>query len=240
MRMSTYYMSLLTLAVLGLLATATAGLSGSSMHLMIGLVTAFVVVGLHSMVILFMLICSRLLREGHENCGLSPDYLKRSNDFFRERGGFFLALAGAFSIVAAGVLGYSKHAFEIPTEVHLYSGVFAMLITFIAIPIELIALRNAEGLLDEARVLLDKEDEVRAERGEAPLGSDHQPYKDSPRAIAGFVLIVPLLVYAYQGLMVWHGDFSRVSIHPWFEIAGVGIVMLVFARRGEKKATPSS
>jgi len=240
MRMSTYFMSLLTLAVVGLIATATAGLTGSSMHLMLGLGTAFVVVGLHSMVILFMLICARLLREGHENCGLSATYLKRSNDFFREKGGFFLALAGAFSIVAAGVLGYSKHAFGIPAEVHLYTGLFAMLITFIGIPIELQALRNVEGLLDEARVLLDREDEVRATRGEAPLGSDHQPYKDSPRGIAGFVLIVPVLIYLYQGLMVWHGDFTQVSLHPWIEIAGVGAIMLVLARRGEKKITSNN
>ena len=239
MRMSTYYMSLLTLAVVGLLATATAGMLAWSSHLMLGLITAFVVVGLHSLVILFMLICSRLLREGIENCGLSPDYLKRSNDFFRERGGFFLALAGAFSIVTAGVLGYSKHAFEIPVVVHMSAGFIAMLITFIAIPIELQALRNAEDLLDEARELLDREDEIRAKRGEAPVGADHKPYKDSPRAIAAFVLLVPVLIYFYQVLIVWGSDFSKVSVHPWMEISAIGLLMLVFAKRTEKDV-PSS
>ncbi len=240
MRMSSYYLSLVSLAVVGLLLTSTAGMLGWSSHLMFGLITAFVVVGLHSLIILFMLICSRLLREGIENCGLDPTYLKRSNDFFRERGGFFLALAGAFSIVGAGVLGYSEHAFEIPAAVHMTAGFVALLITFIGIPIELQALRGAESLLDEAREILDREDEVRASRGEAPVGSDHEPYKDSPKAIAMFVLLVPLLVYFYQVLIVWRSDFSAVSVHPWFEISAIGLVMLILAKRSEKRASSSS
>lgn len=239
MRMSHYYISLMVLAVGGLLTTATAGLMGASIHLTVALGTAMVVVGMHSLVILFMLISSRLLREGHENCGLSPTYLKRSNDFFRERGGFFLALAGAFSIVTAGVLGYSERAFELPAVVHLVVGLIAMLLTFIAIPIELKALHNAEALLDEARQILDREDEQRAARGEPPVGSDHQPYKDSPKAVATFVLIAPLLVYGYRGLIVWRGDFGRVGLHPWIEISAVGLAMLIFAYRNDKRDAPT-
>jgi len=235
MRMSHYYISLMVLAIGGLLATATAGVLGSPIHLTVALATAFVVVGLHSLVILFMLIASRLLREGHENCGLSPEYLQRSNRFFRERGGFFLVLAGALSIVTAGVLGYSERAFSIPSVVHLLVGLAAMGITFVAIPVELRALRKVEGLLDEARDLLDREDAERAQRGEPPVGSDHQPHRDSPKAMAAFVLIAPLMVYLYRALIVWRGDFGAVSPHPWLEISAVGLVLLLITMRGERR-----
>ena len=236
MRMSHYYLSLMVLAVGGLLATATAGLLGSELHLTIALGTALVVVGLHSLVILFMLISSRLLREGHENCGLSPEYMQRSNDFFRERGGFFLVLGGAFSIVVAGVLGYTERAFSIPAEVHLLMGLVAMVLTFLAVPVELRALRKAEALLDEARVVLDREDAARAARGEAPVDSEHQPYKDSPKGIAAFLLVAPLLVYFYRALIVWRGDFGAVSPHPWVELSLVGLVLLIRAVRSEQRA----
>ncbi len=237
MRMSHYYYSLLVLATGGLLATAAAGMMGSSIHLTVALATAMVVVGLHSLVILFVLIASRLLREGHENCGLSPEYLSRSNDFFREKRGFFLALAGAFSIVTAGVLGYAERAFGFPPEVHLLVGLSAMVITFLAVPQELKTLHRVEALLDEAKQFLDREDEKRAALGEAPAGADHQPYKDSPKAVATFVIVAPVLVYIYRGLIVWRGDFERVSVHPWIEIAAVGLVMLFAAFRAEKHVT---
>lgn len=236
MRMSHYYLSLMVLAVGGLIATATAGVLGLELHLTIALGTALVVVGLHSLVILFMLISSRLLREGHENCGLSPEYMQRSNDFFRERGGFFLVLGGALSIVVAGVLGYTERAFSIPSEVHLLMGLVAMVLTFLAVPVELRALRRAEALLDEARVVLDREDAERAARGEAPVDSEHQPYKDSPKGIAAFLLVAPLLVYFYRALIVWRGDFDAVSPHPWVELSLVGLVLLVRALRSEQRA----
>ena len=236
MRMSYYYLYLAVLASLGLLASVAAGFFGWSTHLMLALLTAFVVVALHTLVIMFLLISGRLLREGHENCGLPAEYLARSNAFWKERGGFYLALLGASSIVAAGVLGYSKHAFSIPSEVHLLVGLFAAAVTLYAIPIELSALRNVEGLLDEVRETLDREDRERAARGEAPVGSEHEPYKDSPKAIAVFVLVVPLLVYFYKTLIVWGGDFDQVSVHPWFEISVVGLVMLVRAQRTQGRA----
>jgi hypothetical protein len=187
-------------------------------------------------VILFMLISSRLLREGHENCGLSPEYMQRSNDFFRERGGFVLVLGGALSIVVAGVLGYTERAFSIPSEVHLVMGLVAMLLTFVAAPVELSALRKAEALLDEAREVLDREDAARAARGEGPVDSDHQPYKDSPKGIATFLLVAPLLVYFYRALIVWRGEFSLVSLHPWVELSLVGLVLFIRAVRAERQA----
>lgn len=238
MRMSHYFLALLVLALGGLVITAAAGVMGASFHLTVALGTAFVVVGLHSLVILFVLIAGRLLREGHENCGLDATYIRRSNEFFRERGGFYLALLGAFSIVAAGVLGYTHRAFSLPPAVHLFTGLAALVITFVAAPIELRALRKVEALLDEARELLDREDAERAERGEAPLGSEHEPQKDSPRAIAGFVALAPLLVYLYQVLIVWRGDFGSVSPHPWLEISALGAVGFWFALRVERGSAP--
>jgi hypothetical protein len=235
MRMSQYYLTLMILAVGGLFATATLGIRGSSLHLTLGLFTACLVVLLHSLVILFSLISSRLLREAHENCGLAPEFLKRSNHFFRERGGFFLALAGSFSIVAAGVLGYGERAFGLSSEVHLLAGLAAMCVTVVAIPVELRALSRAEALLDEAKEYLDREDERRAERGQAPAGSDHRPYRDSPLAVACFVALAPLLIYLYQALIVWRGDFGRVSLHPWLEVCALGLVLALVAARKQRR-----
>lgn len=230
--MSTYFLSLAVLSAGGLIVSAIAGIAGASWHLMVALLTAIAVVALHTLVILFMLISGRLLREGHQNCGLPLEFLERSNRFFREHGGLNLALFGASSIVAAAVLGYTEHAFSIPVEVHLGVGLLAAVLTLVAIPIELRALRNVEGLLDEARLVLDREDAERASRGEPPVDDDYEPPRDSPRAVAAFVLIVPALIYLYRALIVWRGEFSEVSIHPWVEISAVGLFLLIRASRG--------
>ena len=240
MRMSHYFLSLAVLAVVGLLASALAGVAGWDLHLWIALPTAIVVVGMHSLVILFVLIGGRLLREGIQNCGLDPGFLQRNNAYFKRLSGLFLTIGGAFSIVAAGVLGYAERAFSLPPEVHLLAGLGAAALTFVAIPNEYAALRTVEGLLDETRETLAEEDRKRAAQGLGPVDEAHVPYRDSQAHIGLFLVIAPLLVYLYRALIVWRGRFERVDVHPWLEISLVGLVVWWLGRRKGQGTAPAS
>jgi len=241
MRMSHYFLSLAVLAVGGLLATALAGVAGWDLHLWIALPTAIVVVGLHSLVILFVLIGGRLLREAINNCGLDPGFLARNNAYFKSVSGLFLTIGGALSIVAAGVLGYAERAFSIPPEVHLLVGIGAAVITLLALPREYRALRTVEALLDETRETLAAEDLNRAAEGLGPVDEGHVPYRDSQSHIGLFLVIAPVLVYLYRALIVWRGRFDRVDVHPWLEISIVGLVIWWLGRRkGEGDASGES
>lgn len=235
MRMSTYYLVLLGLSILGLVATALAGVLGTPVHLTIALPTAILTVLTHSMVVVFILIGTRLVREGVDNCGLSKDFLARSNTYFKELTGLFLSIGGAFSIVAAAVLGYGNRAFGFPPEVHLLAGLAAAGVTLVAIPYEVGALRRMERLLDETRETLAKEDELRAAEGLPAVDADHVPYKDSPAHIGAFIAISPMCVYLYQLLVLWRGDFSRVTLWPYLAVSLVG-VFLWWRGRGKEPA----
>ena len=234
MRMSHYYYSLMVLSIGGLLATSIAGVMGSSLHLGLAIATAMIVVGMHSLVILFVLICSRVLREGQRYCGLGEDYLVRSNDFFRDRSGFYLALLGAFSIVAAGVLGYAERGFGLPTGLHLGAGLGAMLLTFFAVPREIATLHAAERLLDEARRDLDQVDRERAARGQAPVDADHEPERDSLARTGLSIMTAPALVYLYRVVIVEHGDLARVNPLLPAAVSLVGLGVWIAGRRRER------
>ena len=233
MRMSLYYLSFLMLVVGGLIATSVGGLLHQPWHLYLALPTAILVVAMHSLVILFVLIGSRLLREAANNCGLSKDYLERSNTYFKRRHGLFLSLGGAFSIVAAAVLGYGNRGFGLPPNVHLVAGLLAAVTTFVSIPFEYRALKRVERLLDETRETLEREDRQRAEQGLGPVDEGHVPQRDSRSHTGLFIAIAPWCVYLYQALIVWQGRFDRVSVHPWIEISVVGLVIWVRARAAE-------
>jgi hypothetical protein len=41
------------------------------------------------------------------------------------------------------------------------------------------------------------------------------------------------LPYLYWGIVTWRGDFSKVSLHPWIELSGIGVLMIFLSlRRG--------
>jgi hypothetical protein len=239
MRMSQYYLSLLVLSILGLVATALGGVLHRPWHLSLALPTAMLVVGMHSLVIVFVMIGGRLLREASNNCGLSHEYLEQSNVFFKDRTGLFFCVAGAFSIVIAAVLGYGNRAFGLAPDVHLIAGVLAGMVSLAAAPFELKALQRTEALLDTTRETLDTEDRDRAARGLGPVDERHIAYKDSKAHIALFIVIAPWLIYLYQVLIVWQGDFGRVSLHPWVEASAVGLILWIRAKRRPEPGSQS-
>jgi len=231
MRMSHYFLSLAVLSVGGLLVTIGAGLLRQPWHLSAALPTALVVVALHSLVILFMLIGSRLLREAIQNCGLDPAYLGRANIYFKRLSGLFLSLGGAFSIVAAAVLGYGERAFRLPSWVHLSAGLFAAVLTVVSVPHGWRVLRGMERLLDETGEILAAEDRRRAAAGLGPVDQDHVPRRDSQAQVGLFIALAPWCVYLYQALIVWQGRFGKVSLHPWLELSAVGLLIWWLGRR---------
>jgi len=231
MRMSHYFLSLAVLCVGGLSVTVGAGLLRQPWHLSVALPTALAVVALHSLVILFVLIGTRLLREGIQNCGLDPAYLGRANAYFKRLSGLFLSLGGAFSIVAAAVLGYGERAFQLPSWVHLSVGLLAALLTVVSLPLGWRTLRGMERLLDESVETLRAEDRRRAAAGLGPVDEGHLPQRDSQAQVGLFIALAPWCVYLYQALIVWQGRFGEVSLHPWLEISAVGLVIWWLGRR---------
>jgi len=240
MRLSHYFLVIVVVSCAGMLLAGLAGIQRWPLHLSIALPSAILVVALHSMVILFVLIGSRLLREATNNCGLSAEYLHQNNAYFRDLSGLFLSLAGAGSIVLAAVLGFGNRAFGLPAAAHMTMGLVASLVTLTAIPIELRTLRKVEKLLDTARGLLDASDRERAKRGLAPVDAHIRAQRDSPIAIGLFLLIAPWLVYLYQTLIIWRGSAHHVSVQPWIEISAVGLVVWIAAVRKSRSSADGS
>ncbi|HJO27445.1 MAG: hypothetical protein CMK00_06490 [Planctomycetes bacterium] len=229
MRMVYYYTALATATVPALFATAILGALGSPHHLPLGLFSALLAVAIHSLVILFMLVTGRVLREAQRNRKLGPEFLEEAGRFFGERAGFPAALAGAFSIVAAGVLGYAARGFDISPLVHVGAGLAALGINLWAISVEYRALTVNQELIDRAAHELDRLDRAADARGELPP----PPPKPDPRRPARLGLTLAIaawLPYFYQALILWRGDFSRASLHPWLEASILGAALFVVGR----------
>ncbi|MDP6519365.1 MAG: hypothetical protein QF411_05660, partial [Planctomycetota bacterium] len=212
-----------------LFATAILGALGSSHHLPLGLFSALWAVAIHSLVILFMLVTGRVLREAQRNKMLGPEFLEEAGRFFGERAGFPAALAGAFSIVAAGVLGYAARGFGISPMVHIGAGLAALAINLWAISVEYRALLCNQELIDRAAFELDRLDREADARGDAPPAPP--PLDPRRPARLGLTLaIAAWLPYLYQALILWRGDFARASIHPWLEASILGTALFIVGR----------
>ncbi|MFT7667459.1 MAG: hypothetical protein ACI8X5_000138 [Planctomycetota bacterium] len=235
--MSSYFLSLLLLVTTGLFVTIFGGVLHKPWHLTIALPSAILVVGMHSLVIIFVLIGTRLLREAVNNCGLDPEYMRRGNAYFKHINGLYLNVAGAFSMVTAAVLGYGHRGFGLSPNVHLIIGLIAAVTTFVSIPFGFRYLREIERLLDGTRKVLDAEDKLRADNGMGPVDEEYVAYRDPISHKAKFIIIAPICVYLYQLLIVWRGDFGRVSLHPWIEISAVGLFLWLRVR-GKPESDP--
>ncbi len=108
MRMIHYFGAAAILTIISLLASAWLGISGQlEVHFRVALVTAILTIGTHSLLILFMIITGRIIREAILHRDLPDEFLAELNEFFRRKKAYPAALLGAVSIVAAGCTRHS-------------------------------------------------------------------------------------------------------------------------------------
>ena len=209
-RMVHYYTILAVLVVPALLATMATGIwfDGSTAHLSVGLFTAILAVATQTLLILFMIVTGRVLRAAMQSRPLGPAFLAELNDFFASNRAYPAAGLAAVSIVAAGVMGYGHKALGWPSAVHMLLGLTAVGLNAWAVQLGFVTLRANQRLLDRTATELDRIDreEPEAIEPEEPL----DPRVASRRwVIAAFAAWAP---YLYWGLIVWRGDFGRISL----------------------------
>lgn len=229
MRMVHYYTIACAVVVPALLVTAGLGIAGDmDLHFRVALVTAFATVGLHSLLILFMILTGRILHEAVRSRDLSQGFLDELNEFFARKKAYPVALLSAFLIVVAGVLSMAQHPLGLPPATHMLAGIIALVFNLWAIPLEMRALRDNQLLIDRAAAELDAIDVVLAAKGEIP---EDEPI--TPATMARGALIVAFsswLPYLYWGFVVWRGEFAKVSLHPWVELSAFGLFVWLLAR----------
>ena len=135
MRMTHYFTVAAALAIPALLATTWFGITGNiDTHLLVGLVTGILIVGVHTLVILFVFGDRPGLARGHEGARLAAGVSARAERvFFAERKAYPVALIAAAAIVGAAILGPSSSTFGIHPAVHMTAGVLAVVINFVAL-----------------------------------------------------------------------------------------------------------
>ena len=104
MRMLHYFLAFAMVYVPALGWTTYLGMTGSPKHLPAGLVTAILGVALHTLLLLFMILTGRILKEAMRARPLSNEYLEELNGFFARKSAYPLAIIGSFSITTAAVL----------------------------------------------------------------------------------------------------------------------------------------
>ena len=235
MRMLHYFAAALIVAVPLLLATAGAGVYGwTDWHLRLGILAAIFVVGLHTLVILFMIVTGRVLREAVRSRSLPREFLEELNVFFAKKAAYPAAVFGAVSLVAAGVLGYGAPALGLSSAVHMLAGVAALAFNLWVFPIEYAALRDNRQLVDRAARELDEIDRELEARGELPV---EEPF-DARRLTrtAWIVAFSAWMPWIYWGVVEYRGDFGRASIHPWIELSIASAIVAYLAGREAKES----
>lgn len=232
MRMVHYFLVGVLLLVPSLGAALYTGWNhdGSERHLWVGLFAATLAIGVHTLLILFMVITGRVLREAMRSRPLGPEFLAELNAFFERKSAYPLAVGAAFAVVAAGVLGFSQRGFGISPAWHMLLGALAVFGNLWALIEEVRALRVNQRLIDRVASTLDAMDREKLEQGEE-LPAD-EPVE--PSAIARWGLVVAVsswLPYLYWVFINWRGDFSRVSLHPWIEASAAGLFVWWLASR---------
>ncbi|MGK0217491.1 MAG: hypothetical protein ACI9HE_000969 [Planctomycetota bacterium] len=238
MRMFHYVFGAACVAVPLLLGAALLGISGQpEMHLKLALVAAIAAVGMHTLFIMFMIITGRILREAVKSRDLSGDFLDELNVFFERKAAYPAAIFSAVSIVAAGVLGYGAPALGLPTMLHWLAGLAALTYNLWAIPVELRTLRENQKLVDRVASKLDTMDAETLARGEE-LPEDEEITAENIAFGAGVVAFSIWLPYFYWVFVVWRGDFSTTSLHPWVEISLGAFIIWFLARREISNRAP--
>jgi hypothetical protein len=237
--MTHYFGAFAALAAPLFLFTVWTGISASPKHLGVGLFAAILAVATHSLLILFMIVTGRVLREATRVRTLEPDFLAELNAFFARRAGYPLALLSVLFVAAAAVLGYGQRAFGLSPAVHMLVGLAAVFLNLWTFGVELGVMRENQRLIDRAASALDRIDRELEARGElvALEETDAQAAERLTR-IAWTIALGAWLPFLYIWLIEWRGDVSRVSVHPWVEVSllGLGLLWLVRRARGRSDA----
>jgi hypothetical protein len=243
MRMVHYFSALAILVIPALVWTVWTGAMNSPTHLGVGLFSAVFTVAAHSLLILFMIVTGRVLKEAMIARPLGPKFLAELNVFFARRAAYPAALLAVLAIAVAAVLGFAPRAFGLSSAVHWIAGLAAVGVNLWAIPLEYRALRENQSLIDRAAIELDRIDRDAAASGTA-VPEDGDPLVYDPQHSARWGLIVAISAwfpYLYWGLIVWKGDFARLpwGVHPWLEASLLGAVVYVIARRDKTTEPPT-
>jgi len=231
-----YFAAFAALVVPALAWAAITGFSGGGeRHVDAGLVAAVLAVLAHTLVILFMLVTGRVLKEAIASRPFPRAFLDELNEFFARKKAYPAALLGATATAAAAVLGYAHRGFGTPTWVHVATGLAAIAVNAWAILLESRTLRENRSLVDRAAAELDRLD--RTERGAAAM---EEALDYDPARVGRWGLIVAVsswFPYLYWALIVWRGDFGRVSVHPWIEGSALGLGVWWLASREARSTT---
>ena len=228
MRMSHYYMATALLLIPALLATLVSGAfsPGSGAHMYLGLFTSMGCVLQSTLLILFMIVTGRVLRQAVALRNLPPPVLERLHEFFAHRATYPAALLAAFAAVAAAVLGHGEFI-GVPVWVHMLTGLAACLVNLWTIGIGLRTLRGNQSLIDDAAHILDRIDAEMSEEEAEELPDGGVEWKFGPRTRWLIFAACAWLPYVYWGAIVWHGDFERIS--PLFSSGTAVVSALAFA-----------
>lgn len=230
MRMLHYFGGLAALSTLALLATAASGFAGAGeRHLEVGLVGAVLGVATHTLLIVFMIVTGRILKEAVRVRDLSPTYLEELNAFFAKKRAYPAAILGAFSVVVTGVLGMTARGFELPAGVHWSAGLVSLALHLYALLVGISALSDNQDLLDRTAQELE-----RLEVEEGPVDALEPTSAFSPRATWLVAAVSAWAPYLYWSLVVWKGAFARVPAWAPLLSAGVSALFLWNAWRSEE------
>lgn len=231
MRMLHYFAVFAALSAISLLVTAWLGIQGYPNHLSFGLISAIFTVGVHSLVILFMIVTGRVLREAIRSRDLPAKFLEELNVFFGKKSAYPAGVFGALSIAMAGVLGYGAPSLGWPSAVHMLVAIGAVVFNLWAYTVEFRALVENQALLDRAADALDAIDVELEKRGELP---EEEPLLPSQIARGGMIVAISAwMPYFYWVFVVWRGDFAKASLHPWIEVSALGLFVWWLARKAD-------
>lgn len=226
MRMTHYFWAFAGLLVISLGAAAWTGLTAAESHLSTGLVSSVLAVGTHSLLLLFLIVTGRVLREAVRVRNLPIEFLNELNEFFADRRAYPAAGLASVFIVVAAVLGYGNRSFGFHPSIHMLIASGALIYNLYALSLESRALIENQRLLDRASFELDAADA----RGEGPV-AEPSPGTVSPMPWGPTLAAGAWLPYLYWGFVTWRGDFSKVSLHPWIELSGVGFLLVFLSLR---------
>lgn len=230
MRMTGYFAAMAAVALPALLWAAWTGLSGRlEQHLPVALFAAVAMVALHSLLILFMIITGRVLREAMRSRPLGPSFLGELNAFFARKSAYPGALLAVLALVCAAVLGYGSRGFGISPLWHMATAVLALVVNLWAVSAEARALAANQVLLDRAARELDRIDREQVHQPPRERESDEPGL--APRRLGLVLALSAWLPYLYWALVVWKGRFERVPVWPFALVSVAGCALWLLAPR---------